>query len=935
MGTSIARVAAFLFLFLGISNLWSQTGVISGSIRDAQSGETLIGANVLLVEAKKGASSDVEGKYHVRGIAPGTYTLRVTYVGYAAKSVSGVTVRADQAAKIDISLESVTVQSKEVVITAERQTNTEASILAQRRRSSTIGDGFSAEQVKLTPDATTGDALRRVTGISLVDNKFIFVRGVTDRYNSAMLNGVSVTSTDTDTDRKSFSFDMVPSNLVENSMVTKTSTPDLPADFTGGLVQINTLDFPDAPTIRLSLSSSYNALANLKTLNMSQGGGKDWLGFDDGTRAYPAGEYNSHTLGQALPNTWAQRSQRAPLNMSMNLSVGDRLILNDEADQLGYIGAFSYRNGMSRSNLQYAYTRLGSPIYNGGGPKDVASVLWGGLLNLSYKVGGNHKFSFKNNFNQSADDKVSAYRIVDENENDRKVNVTEWDQRSMFVSQLSGTHHFADLLSGLDVTWRGSYSSSLSKRPDRKTYIYSKNIRAPETEFFLERGDRSWANLDEYSRGASMDVQFPVSAIKLKLGGLVEKKERYFDIQFYLAELDRGSNAWNLLSLPIDNVFNAENFGSGKLVLSRLSDKRDTYTGASTLYATYAMADIPFSGFFSFAALRGFLDDIRLTGGARMENSEQLVNTVSPFSTDELFVARVKNIDVLPSANLTFVVNPAFNIRFAASQSVNRPEFRELSSFYFYDYSVYEGTFGNPLLQRAYSHNYDARIEYFPGAGEVLAVSYFHKSISNAIEQRIIPSSNPERTWFNSPHGVNRGWEFELRTTLGFLGAYGDNFSVTGNYTRIASDIEYTQGYKIDKGGGVYVDEYRTETREMQGQSPYMLNLSLLFREPVFGTSINILYNEFGKRLDAVGDERGLDVYEEARGAVDLSITQKLLARLDMKLTAREILVTNPGRLDGAASDGRHERRFVTREGNEYKRILTDPTYSLQLSYTF
>ncbi|MBL0174921.1 MAG: carboxypeptidase-like regulatory domain-containing protein [Ignavibacteria bacterium] len=934
MVTSIARFSA-LFFVLFISVAAGQTGAISGVVRDSHSGETLIGANISVVEAARGGSSDVDGKFHVRGIAPGTYTVRVTYIGYTAKSVSGVTVRPDQATKLDVSLDAATVQSKEVVITAERQTNTEASILAQRRRASTIGDGFSAEQVKLTPDATTGDALRRVTGISLVDSKFIFVRGVTDRYNSAMLNGVSVTSTDTDTDRKSFSFDMVPSNLVENTMVTKTSTPDLPADFTGGLVQINTLDFPDTPTIKLSLSSSYNALSNLKTVNRAQGGGSDWIGLDDGTRRYPAGEYNSHTLGKVLPNNWAQQSRRAPLNMAMNLSAGDRMILNDDADQLGYIAAFSYRNGVSRSTLQYAYTRLGSPIYSGGGPKDVASVLWGGLLNLSYKVGGNHKFSFKNNFNQSADDKASAYRIVDENENDRTVHVTEWDQRSMFVSQLTGTHHFAELLSGLDVTWRGSYTSSLSKRPDRKTYIYSKNVRAPESEFFLERGDRSWANLDEYSRGASLDAQFPVLAAKVKLGGLFEKKERYFDIQFYLAELERGSSAWNLLSLPITSVFDPENFGSGKLVLSRLSDKRDTYTGASTLLASYAMLDLPLSGFLSFAGLQPFLSDIRFTGGARLENSEQLVNTVSPFSTDELYVAKVKNIDVLPSANLTFVVNPVVNIRLAASQSVNRPEFRELSSFYFYDYSVYEGTFGNPLLQRAYSHNYDARLEYFPGAGEVLAVSYFHKNISNAIEQRILPSSNPERTWFNSPHGVNRGWEVEMRTTLAFLGSYGANVSITGNYTRIASDIEYTQGYKIDKGGGVYLDEYRTETREMQGQSPYMLNLSLLFREPVFGTSINILYNEFGKRLDAVGDERGLDVYEEARGAVDLSITQNILPRLDLKFTAREILVTNPGRLEGSASDGRHERRFVTREGNEYKRILTDPTYALQFSYTF
>ncbi|MBI5647197.1 MAG: carboxypeptidase-like regulatory domain-containing protein [Ignavibacteriae bacterium] len=912
----------------------AQTGSLTGTVRDAHSGEVLIGANILVVESRKGASSDLDGKFLIRGLQPGTYTVRATYVGYRQKTITAVTVLYQQQRTLDILLDEATVQTQEVVVTGERQTNTDAAVLAARKRSATIADGISAEQVKLTPDATTGDALRRVTGISLVDNKFIFVRGVTDRYNSAMLNGVSVTSTDTDSDKKSFSFDLVPSNLVENTMVTKTATPDLPADFTGGLVQINTLDFPDKPIVKLSFSSSYNELANLRTVNMSQGGGSDWTGFDDGTRDFPSGNFTSHNLAQSLPNNWAQQQKRSPMNMSMNLSYGNRLVLNDEADQLGYIAALSYRNGYSRSNLHYSYTRAGTHIYSGGGPKDVASVQWGGLFNLSFKVGGNHKFSFKNNFNQSADDKASAYRIVDENENDRAVHVTEWDQRSMLVSQLSGTHHFPDV-SGLDVNWRLSYTSSTSKRPDRKTYIYSKNIRAPESEMYLERGDRSWANLDEFSRGGGFDAQLPIAGVKLKAGALIEKRERYFDIKFFLAELERGSNAWNLLGLPIGQVFNPDNFGAGKLVMTRLSDKRDVYSGEQTLVASYGMLDIPLSGFVSFSGVSPFLEDVRLAGGVRVENSEQRVNTISPFSTDEAFIARVKNVDILPSANLTFVLNQLLNLRFAASQSVNRPEFRELSSFYFYDYSIYEGTFGNPLLQRALSRNYDARVEYFPGPGEVVAFSVFHKRITNAIEQRILPSSNPERTWFNSRFGVNEGWELEVRKSLDFLGAYGTNFSVTGNYTRIRSAIEYQQGYKVDMGGGVYLDEYRTETREMQGQSPYMLNFSLLFREPALGTTINLLYNQFGSRLDAVGDERALDVYEEARGAFDLTITQPVIARLDAKFTAKELFVVNPERTDRESGDRSNERRFTTREGNEYKRILTEPTYSLQLSYTF
>jgi outer membrane receptor protein involved in Fe transport len=345
-----------------------------------------------------------------------------------------------------------------------------------------------------------------------------------------------------------------------------------------------------------------------------------------------------------------------------------------------------------------------------------------------------------------------------------------------------------------------------------------------------------------------------------------------------------------------------ENFGPGKFVMSRLDNPRDKYTAEQTLYAGYVMVDIP------FILLE---NNFRFVGGARLENSEQLVNTISPFVTNEPYVARLKKVDILPSANLTYIFDEYINLRMAYSQSVNRPEFRELASFYFYDYSIYEGTYGNPLLQRALSHNYDVRLEAFPSIGELVAVSYFYKSISGAIEQQLIISSNPERTWFNSPSGKNYGWELEVRKSLDFLGGYFSNFSITGNYTRIFSAIEYP----------IYFGANEFAVREMQGQSPYMINVSLLFREPSLGTTINVLFNEFGRRLDAVADTREQDVFEEARGVLDASISQPITSGLELKFTIKDW--------------GAKLKKYETREGNPYKTLFNGTTYSMQASFAF
>src|SRR5262245_61811738 len=329
-----AMVALIAILLPFPGRALAQTGTVTGKVHDQKSGEELIGANVLLVGTTLGAVVDVEGKYTIRNVPEGTYQLRVSYIGYTSKVIEGVTVKAGETAQYDVSLgEEVEEAKEEVVVSAQRVLSTEAAVLSERQKAATIGDAVSAEQSKRSPDATSGDALKRVTGVSIVDNKFVFIRGVTDRYNVTALNGVSVTSTDTDVDRKSFSFDLVPANLLENTIVIKTAAPDLPGDFSGGLVQVNTLDFPTTRTANLRLASGYDGSTTTKSMLVAPGGGHDWLGRDDGSRALPEG-LKGNALAQSLPNTWQLSSNRAPFGAGGDFASGDRRPMLDK-DEIG------------------------------------------------------------------------------------------------------------------------------------------------------------------------------------------------------------------------------------------------------------------------------------------------------------------------------------------------------------------------------------------------------------------------------------------------------------------------------------------------------------------------------------------------------------------------------------------------------------------------
>ncbi len=891
------------------SGALAQTGSINGRVYDQASGEELTGASVLIVGTTEGASTDLDGKYTIDGIEPGTYDIRVSFMGYQTRVVTGVEIKDDEPTDLDLSLSKIGTDDafkiEDMIVSAEKVMSTGAAVLAERKKAAVIGDAISKEMIAMSPDATSGDALKRVTGLSVVDNKYVFVRGVTDRYNETALNGVTITSTDTDADKKSFSFDLIPASLISNTVVIKSATPDLPGDFSGGLVQVNTLEFPERRIFNLNLKFGNNDMTTGKEMLQSVGSDTDWRGSDDGSREYPD-DRQGNELARVLPNNWAPVWDKARYNGSYQFSCGDRLMIGE--NEFGLIAAGTYKRSSQITEFTESPTYKGTKLFFFDGHHYDRDVMWGGLLNLNFKLGGLHKFSAKTNIIQTGTERVSYAEGQPVSSEWTKATTIAWKERNLKLGQVSGEHLFPKW-GDLELKWRGHFSRSEASEPDRKHVEFEKGSTG---DWYAFRDNyRTWSSLDEEKRGFDTDMTMPYKDAKFKAGVLYSVRERDFNIDAWTTDPSsvRYPN-YGLLILPIDTVFYAEHYGTNMFTLIPVSVFTGVYDGKHTIKSGFAMVDWLYD-------MGGF--DFRFTGGVRYEDSEQIVNTIEAIDDPKPLVTRVENKDWLPSFNMTWKATEATNLRLAYYESVNRPEFRELANVLYYDFGNFQNVIGNPNLRRVYIKNFDVRIETFPDIGEVLAASFFYKDFTNAIEETLLPA--PERytkTWFNSPKGKNYGFELEARKTLGFIVDYMSNFTVTGNYTWVDSEIEYTDK-RTDSEGRVIT---RVLTRQMQGQSPWSINLSLLFAEPNLGTGLSILYNRIGRRLDAVGDERDQDIYEESRDVMDLAITQKLLDKFKLKFAVRNLL-------------GK-EMEFTSGPDKElHRRLAPGTSYQLSMSYNF
>jgi len=907
-------------------------GSVQGKVTDGSSGDIMRSVTVELLtkekqSTKKGAYTDVTGKYTIKKVQQGVYSLRFRYVGYETKIIENVEVPAGKNIIVNVTLSPETKKANEVVITARANKESKEAILAQRKNSAQVSDGVSKEEMSKLPDADAGQALKRVSGVTLVGDKFIYVRGSSDRYSNTTLNGSALTSTEPD--KRSFDFGMFPSEFLQQANITKSFTPDLPGNFAGGLVQLQTIDFPDGFSMKASVSTSANNNTQLgdNSFQGYQGGADDWLGVDDGTRSMPSATPGSRDDINRLilsarrqdaqgdsarsllqnfargfnQNVWKNQSSTANPNTSFALSFSNLYDLFD--NDLGIIASVNYGNSYSINSI------VRSPILadkeyrqENAGSVSTYSVTYGGMANIAYKLGGHSSVSFKNVFNRSADDETTILQGRDIPQGiDIRPSSWQFVQKELYSTQLNGEHTIpfdsTAIISSLLFDWRLGYSQSLRDEPDFRRLRYSRQSVDSTLPFTADiqptpQGDgtlagRFYSSLNDFARNAAFNIALPVYRdTKFKTGFLTENKNRYFSARsFTINQPTSGADVDIDFSDSPDSLFRAENFRQGGLGMSEDSKRSDSYIAGEELFAGYFMIDAPFS-------IAG--EQFRVIGGARLEDAVQSLNS---FDTEGNPInISYATTDWLPSFNLIYKATDAMNLRLSATRTLTRPNLREFAPFAFYDFQSLFVVRGNPNLERTLISNYDIRYEYFPQPGEVFSVSVFYKNFINPIEETIDQVSSEYIRTFSNGQSVdstgkkisdgkafNYGVEFEARKSLSFLGDYFRNFGVNANLSLIQSEITVLQGRTEDK-------------RSIWGQSPYSLNIGVFFTEPDLGTSVNIGYNRYGRRIVQVGLRGAFSfddphVYEQPRDVIDFTIIQPLLDNaFEIKVVARDIL---------------------------------------------
>ncbi len=904
---------AILFIFYTISIQAAPTGSIAGHIFDSKNSEDLIGATVSLENHHEiGTATDIDGRFSLEGLEPGSYHLLVSYVSYYSKIIRDVEVKAGEVTMLQVALESNANELEEVVVTSSYSKENVNSLLIMQKNFASVSDGISADIIRKTPDKNTGDALKRVNGVTIQNGRFVIVRGLPDRYNIAMMNGSPLPSTEPD--RKVFSFDLIPSFLVDNITIVKTAQPDLPGDFAGGVVTINSRDVPERNFLSISAGTGINTLANFNTWYATYGGKTDWIGIDDGTRALPSGFPGTATItglansanteildySRMLPNDWSYETKKsAPPGFNGQL-VGGLKKRTGTSGSFALVGGATYNSSNKLSNFsRYDFASDGTPQYEYHDAQCKNNVSWGSLLNLAYSFNENNRITFKNSYTVNTDD-IMTLRTGDEFSNVRDVKAYAYNyiENNLFTSQLEGYHYLQG--SKIKIDWNGAYSKTNRNQPDYRRLYYFKNYEDSAYATYVPFGSASpnyggkfYAELAENNYSAGINAAVPFVFLQhtstFKAGTFHQWKSRTFDARvlgYVVYDIGKfysePGNADIFYQQPGD-IFSHDNISETGFRIDEITNPSDAYTASSQLHAYYAMLD------------NQLLEKLRLIWGARIEFFDQTLTSFEyggapvDYHTSSGDFNKLP-FDFLPSVNLVYSLTGKINLRAAYSKTIARPEFREVAPFSFYNFDEMESRIGNDSLGRTSIRNYDLKFENFFGNGQVVSFSAFYKDFDHPIEQKVYPGSGAGSrtvTWENAPAATVVGIEVELRKNLDFLSKLlhwnqFDNFTFNTNLALIHS--------RVDQSGDP--NAWQPE-RPLQGQSPYIVNFGLTYIEPLSELGIGLFFNQIGRRIDAIGDKNYPDIYEDHRPLLDAQISKRIFKGGSLKLNMNDILANS------------------------------------------
>ncbi|MFN0180802.1 MAG: TonB-dependent receptor domain-containing protein [Gemmatimonadales bacterium] len=868
-------------------------GRIVGKVVSAEQGSPLGGAVVELVglDQPRRTTTSLDGRFTFTEVPAGEVGIRVRMIGYGPKLVTGIRVPSGGVATQDISLNAETVQLDEINVTAEAERGSVADALNEQKNSVGVVNAVTAEEIARSPDGDAAAAVQRVSGVTVQDGKYVFVRGLGERYTTTSLNGARIPSPEPE--RKVVPLDMFPSGLLQSITTAKTFTPDLPGDFSGAQVNIETRDFPARRTFTLSTSAGLNSRATGQDILRAPADNLEWLAFGSRNRGIPdlvrsAGTFEPvpsqsqvNAIVGSFRNVWSAPSGSGTPNSSVNFSVGgsDAVV----GQKIGYLfsGTYSYSQEVQDEQRRAYALPLTEPgqvseIDRFEGTTGRASVLLGGLANLSTNLGSSSRLSFNTSYNRTADNDARLETGESENLGGRfTVNRLRYVERTVLANQFRGEHRFSRAQS---FDWGLSHTQVGRREPDRSEIVYALDTDPngnplPASWFSAsnEGAVRTFTDLSERSLEAQGNYSIQIGGVnrphQIRIGGLYRTTDRDAQNDAYsiAATLPRSAR-----ELPPEQIFDGR-FSTGATSFFRVTplSAGGSYQAEDRLAAGYAM----------FQYFVG--EKVEIVGGARFERSEVTVTTQPTVGSE--ITTRPSYNDVLPSLAVNYRLSDAHTLRASASQTLSRPEYRELSPVQYREVIGGENIFGNPDLRRALIQNYDLRWEWYPNPMEVLSVGLFAKRFSDPIERVYLATSGTRVVSFlNAESGENYGIEFEARKNLRFVAPSLINFAGHVNATMMHSRIRIGEG----------VSSRLNDERAMVGQAPYVVNAGLTYTSTSGSFSATALYNVVGRRIVNAAEAPLPDVYEEARNVFDLAVRFPLFNAVRAKLDVKNLLDT-------------------------------------------
>ena len=865
-------IAAALLLLSAAPADAQETGRAAGVVIDQTNAIALPGVPVEAVGTPHIAYTDLDGRYDLE-LPAGEHRIRISLAGYAEQLVD-IEIVPGQVTEVQVSL-TTNVFAEEVAVVAptlEAQSSTAAAQMMLRMRAPGVQDNIGGSEMRSNNDSDAADAMSRVTGVSVVDSQSVFVRGLGERYSNTTLNGATLPTTEPD--RRVVPLDLFPTGLIDSVQVSKTYTPDKPSQFAGGLVEIIPLKLPAETAYEFSLGGAHNSITTGKS-GLGYAGGSRWNGFDGGTRALPAGfpdrkvirggRFTSdelgflgrdlERLGESFSNVWDPVRQDQPMNQSYSGLFGGRF------GKLGVVTTLRHSQSSQITNEERSFYKVGAGgVERFNGPYDFDETQFvstvGGVGNLAYQFSPNHRLSVDNFYTHVGTDETRIFEGFNSDaDNDIR------NQRLFFIEEQIRSHHVGgDHLfpsaSNSRLDWKIAFSRADRAEPDLREVLYEFDpareafVLADESQSGLRQFNdlvddsvelsANWSTLTENWAGLPTQLKFGASYID-RTRDFLSRRLRFVPTS------TRGLD----LSRPAEELFTPSFIGPN-FQLKEETRPTDQYDAAQETLSAYGMVDVPL-------AVR-----LRLVAGARVENFRQQVDTFDPFAravfgTTDVIRADLDETDVFPAVNVVYSVRNNQNLRIGFSQTVNRPEFRELAPFEFTDVVGGRATVGNPELQQSLIQNIDVRWELFPGSGEeVVAASFFYKNFDNPIERIVEPTAQLRTSFTNADSARNAGFEIEGRKALGqylFLGA---------NYTYVDSEVTLDAAARQVQTSLV---------RPLAGTSKNLFNTMIEVSNA--GYSGRLLLNFFDDRISDVGSLGLPDIIQDARNSLDFVFAKR------------------------------------------------------------